>query len=275
MAEKLNPPNPPPSDGVVAIRPFRAEDAPAITEACQDPQVSRWIPLIPVPYTEADARRFILLSLQAWSDGSGYEFAIADPATDRYVGSVGIQPGTNPRRHAIGYMVAPWARGRGVATRGVKLAVRWAFENLDIERLALWTLPGNVASQRVAEKAGFRWEGLIRNWEAGRDGHPVDVVMYSMTPEDLEEADKAATEDAESAEAAADASAGKAANRRPTREPADRRPVPPRAPSRRDAGRALRGRRRDIGPRARFDAASHPGRIGSARRLDVRWDRGH
>jgi RimJ/RimL family protein N-acetyltransferase/nitrite reductase/ring-hydroxylating ferredoxin subunit len=190
MAEKLSPPNPAASDGVVSLRPFRAEDAPAVAEACQDPQVSRWIPLIPVPYTEADAKRFILLSLQAWTDGTGYEFAIVDAATDRYVGSVGIQPGANPRRLAIGYMIAPEVRGRGLATRGVKLAVRWAFDNLAIERLALWTLPGNVASQRVAEKAGFRWEGLTRNWDSGRDGHPMDVVMFSMTPDDLAEADE-------------------------------------------------------------------------------------
>jgi len=194
MAEKLRPPSPPPSDGVVSLRPFRAEDAPAVTEACQDPEVSRWTPRVPFPYTETDARRFILLSLQAWTDGSSYEFAIVDAATDRYVGSVGIQLGANPRRHAIGYMVAPWARDRGIATRGVKLAVRWAFENLDVERLALWTLPGNVASQRVAEKVGFRWEGLVRNWDSGRDGHPVDVIMFAMTPEDFEEANEAAAE---------------------------------------------------------------------------------
>lgn len=195
MAEKLSPPNPPPSDGVVRIRPFRAEDAPAIAAACQDPDVPRWIPIIPVPYTEVDARRFILLSLQAWNDGSGYEFAIVDARTDRYVGSVGIQPGSNPRRHAVGYMVAPEMRGRGIATRGLKLAVRWAFENLAVERLALWTLPGNVASQRVAEKAGFRWEGIVRNWDSGRDGQPLDVVMFSMTPDDLADATEAAAEE--------------------------------------------------------------------------------
>jgi RimJ/RimL family protein N-acetyltransferase/nitrite reductase/ring-hydroxylating ferredoxin subunit len=195
MAEKLSPPNPPPSDGVVRIRPFRAEDAPAIAAACQDPQVPRWIPLIPVPYTEVDARRFILVSLQAWNDGSGYEFAIADARTDRYVGSVGIQPGSNPRRHAVGYMVAPEMRGHGIATRGLRLAVRWAFESLAVERLALWTLPGNVASQRVAEKAGFRWEGIVRNWDSGRDGQPLDVVMFSMTPDDLADAIEADAEE--------------------------------------------------------------------------------
>jgi nitrite reductase/ring-hydroxylating ferredoxin subunit len=56
------------------------------------------------------------------------------------------------------------------------------------QRLNLWTLPGNVASQAVAEKAGFRFEGLMRNWESDRDDLPVDAVMYSMTPDDLADA---------------------------------------------------------------------------------------
>ena len=185
MSERLLPPDPTLSDGVVALRPFRAEDAPAITAACQDPEIRRWIPLIPVPYAEADARRFILLTLQAWHDGTGYEFAIVDAATDRYIGSAGLHLGPNPRRHAVGYLIAPQARGHGYATRAVRLITRWGFEQLGIERLALWTLPGNTASQRVAEKAGFRFEGLARNWESGRDDLPADAVMFSMTPEDL------------------------------------------------------------------------------------------
>jgi RimJ/RimL family protein N-acetyltransferase/nitrite reductase/ring-hydroxylating ferredoxin subunit len=182
------PPNPPLSDGVITLRPFRAEDASAIAAACQDPEIQRWIPMIPVPYAEADARGFILMTLQAWHDGTGYEFAIADAATDRYIGSIGIHIGPNARRHAVGYLVAPEARGRGVAVRALRLVTRWGFEELGIERLALWTLPGNVRSQVVAEMAGFRFEGLAHNWEADREDRPIDAVMYSMTPEDLADA---------------------------------------------------------------------------------------
>jgi RimJ/RimL family protein N-acetyltransferase/nitrite reductase/ring-hydroxylating ferredoxin subunit len=188
MPDKLSPPNPPLSDGVVALRPFRAEDAPAITAACRDPETQRWVPIIPIPYEEADARRFILLTLQAWHDGSGYEFAIVDAATDRYLGSVGLHLGSNARRHAVGYQVVPEARGNGYATRAVRLLTRWAFDQLHIERLALWTLPGNAPSQAVAERAGFRYEGLARNWESDREDLPLDAVMYSMTPEDLADA---------------------------------------------------------------------------------------
>ena len=188
MPEKPTPPSPPLSDGVVALRAFRAEDAPAIAEACQDAEIGRWIPMIPIPYTEADARAFILMTLQAWHDGTSCEFAIVDAATDRYIGSIGLHPGSNPRQRAVGYLVAREARLRGVATRALRLITKWGFENIGIDRLALWTLHGNVASQAVAAKAGFRFEGLARNWMTDREDRPTDAVMFSMTPEDLADA---------------------------------------------------------------------------------------
>jgi RimJ/RimL family protein N-acetyltransferase/nitrite reductase/ring-hydroxylating ferredoxin subunit len=185
MVEKLSPPDPPLTDGTISLRPFRADDAAAIAAACRDPEIQRWIPLIPSPYSETDARAFILLTLQAWHDGTSCEFAIVDAVTDLYLGSVGLHLGPNPRRHAIGYLVAPEARRNGVATRAVRLATRWAFDRLSIERLALWTLPGNSASQAVADNAGFRYEGLVRNWDVDRDDRAIDVVMFSMTAEDF------------------------------------------------------------------------------------------
>src|SRR5450759_56891 len=185
MSHALTPPDPPLSDGVVTLRPFRADDAPAIAVACQDLEIQRWIPIIPVPYTEADARRFILMTLQAWHDGTSCEFAIVDAGDDRLLGAAGLHLGPNPRRHAIGYWVAPEARRRGVATRAVRLLARWGFERFAIQRLALWTLPGNAASQAVAERNGFRFEALVRNWEVDRNDAPVDAVMFTLTPEDV------------------------------------------------------------------------------------------
>lgn len=163
--------------------------------ACQDPEVGRWIPHIPVPYTELDARAYVLASLQGWKDGTSHEFAIVAAGGGEYLGSIGFQTGADPRRFAVGYLVAPAARGRGVATRALRLGVRWIFPAFGVQRLALWTLPGNVASQRVAEKAGFRREGLVRNWQVGRDGRSLDVVMFAMTPDDLAEAEAIAAED--------------------------------------------------------------------------------
>jgi RimJ/RimL family protein N-acetyltransferase/nitrite reductase/ring-hydroxylating ferredoxin subunit len=192
MSEPINPPNPPLSDGVITLRAFRAEDAPAINAACQDREIQRWVPMLPAPYTEADARAFILMTLQAWHDGTGCEFAIVDAADGRFLGAVGLHLGPNQRRHSIGYWVAPQARRRGVASRAVRLLSRWAFDRFGTQRLALWTLPGNVASQAVAESNGFRYEGMVRNWAVDRDDNLIDALMFAMTPDDL--ADQVALE---------------------------------------------------------------------------------
>jgi RimJ/RimL family protein N-acetyltransferase/nitrite reductase/ring-hydroxylating ferredoxin subunit len=191
MPDPINPPNPPLSDGVISLRALRAEDAPAIAAACQDPEIQRWIPVIPIPYSENDARAFILMTLQAWHDGTSCEFAVVDAVDGRLLGAAGVHRGRSAHRHAIGYWVAPAARGHGVAGRAVRLLERWAFEQLGTLRLDLWTLPGNSPSQAVAEGAGFRFEGMMRNWDVDRNDLPVDVVMFGMTPEDLADLDEA------------------------------------------------------------------------------------
>ena len=77
------------------------------------------------------------------------------------------------------------ARGRGVATRATKLLSRWALTEADVERLELTTHPENVASQRVAEKAGFTREGVLRAHTAFREGRR-DSVLFSLLPSDLD-----------------------------------------------------------------------------------------
>jgi RimJ/RimL family protein N-acetyltransferase len=185
MPEPITLPEPPLSDGAIALRAFRPEDVPAIVAACQDPEIQRWIPLIPVPYGEDEARGYVLMTLKSLQEGSSAEVAIVDARSDELVGAMGVHLGSNPRRHSIGYWVAPHARGKGVATAALRLLSRWSFERFGTERLALWTLVGNEASQAVARKAGFRYEGVARNWDVGRDGRPLDCVMYALTPQDL------------------------------------------------------------------------------------------
>jgi RimJ/RimL family protein N-acetyltransferase len=87
----------------------------------------------------------------------------------------------------IGYWVAPWARGRGVATRSLRLATRWAIVERGAERVQLRADVDNAASRIVAERAGFRLDGVIRaaRWNARR-GRRVDLALYSILPAELD-----------------------------------------------------------------------------------------
>jgi RimJ/RimL family protein N-acetyltransferase len=82
--------------------------------------------------------------------------AIVDATDGAFMGSIGvIVPPDALGRAALGYWVAAWSRARGVATRSLLIASRWAIDVLDPRELYLETLEGNVASERVAEKAGY------------------------------------------------------------------------------------------------------------------------
>jgi RimJ/RimL family protein N-acetyltransferase len=85
----------------------------------------------------------------------------------------------------VGYWLRPEARGRGAATIAVRLVARWAFATLGIQRLSLTTAPENVPSRRVAERAGFTAEGLLRSWLPTTRGRR-DCLMFSLLPADFE-----------------------------------------------------------------------------------------
>lgn len=182
----LPPPDRPLTDGTVVLRLPWDADAPAIAAACCDPEIARWIP-VPVPYRLDDARAFIAFAAEGWSSGREPTFVIADPESRALDGAIAIHRRPDePGRAAVGYWLAPEARGRGVATRAVRLVVRWAFDvEPTLVRMELLTLVGNEASGRVALRAGFAREGVLRRYLPFREGL-VDAVMFARIRDDPE-----------------------------------------------------------------------------------------
>ena len=159
------------------LRPLRDSDTPALLEACQDPDVPRWTS-VPSPYRRADAEAFIAQQDLQRATGQGVTFAIADPDDDGLLGTIGVHP-RGEGRAEVGYWLAPWARGRGAMTSAVRLAAAWAFEALAVARVELMAHPENAASQRVAERAGFTREGVLRSYRE-RKGVREDYVVFSL-----------------------------------------------------------------------------------------------
>jgi RimJ/RimL family protein N-acetyltransferase len=168
-------------EGVV-LRSWRIQDVRAVAVACQDDEIARWLALVPQPYTNEHARFYVEECLQA--DDDRHPFAIADASTGEVVGSIDMHINRLQTGH-VGYWVAAQARGRGVAADALRALSRWAFESLGLGRIELVTDPENIASQRVAEKAGFQREGVLRSMLLNRDGSRRDGVIFSLLPEDL------------------------------------------------------------------------------------------
>ena len=166
------------TDRVVTLRQWRADDAPAVAAACQDPLIARFIP-IPQPYGEDDARAFIELRRRDWDGGDEQGFAIVDPSTDELLGAIS-RHGPFGHRAMFGYWLAPHARGRGVATRALRLITDWTLATTGVVRLDLYTDVENDASGRVATRAGFAREGIRRAWDLDRQGRPTDAMFYVL-----------------------------------------------------------------------------------------------
>ena len=169
-------------DGDLALRPWTGNDISALAVACNDPEIAYWIPTIPSPYTEDDARAFVSGEV---SPGESYSLAIT--LDERISGGIGMGVNAHDYRGRVGYWVASSARGRGVCTRALRLLSRHALDELGLQRLELITDPENRASQRVAEKVGFHREGVLRAHMRHPDGRVRDSVMFSLLPGELRE----------------------------------------------------------------------------------------
>ncbi len=163
------------------LRPWTEDDVLALVAGCNDPEIAYWIPTIPHPYSVDDARAFVRGEVRDDHDALAIELA------GDVVGGIGLGVNAHQYRGTIGYWMAATARGRGVCTRALRLLSRHALDDLGLQRLQLVADPDNVASQRVAEKAGFRREGVLRAHLRHPDGRIRDSVMFSLLPGDLRE----------------------------------------------------------------------------------------
>ena len=165
-------------DDEVKLRRPRADDAAWIRDACRDPLNQRWLPLLPNPYELDDARWWLRRADDGWRDGTAAPFVIEDARTTEPLGVIEVRPGSEPPD--IGYWLAPGARGRGAMTRALQLIVGYAFDELGVDRLELYTLLENAASQRVAERAGFVRSGIVAERVESRDGRRYDAYVYRL-----------------------------------------------------------------------------------------------
>ncbi len=171
------------AEGVV-LRPPRLSDAEDVAAACSDPAIQRFVPAVPIPYTHADAIWYITEGRAARRAAGGVALVVADPDTDRVIGSVGLHHVWRAEGLAeIGYWVAPWARGRRVASAATGALTQWA-HGQGLYRVELLTEAENWPSQRVAIGAGFRREGLRRGGAVGRDGTRRDLVVWAHLASD-------------------------------------------------------------------------------------------
>ena len=178
----LAPPDPPLADDVIALRGWRNTDAADMTRMFQDPAALEWT-RAPAPYRVGDAFQWIASLPAQMRRGDALPLAVTDAVDGSLLASIDLRM-RGEGRAEIGYVVAAWARGRGVGTRALRLLAGFAFEELKVARLELLVQPGNEASLALGRRVGFTNEGLLRSYSLVR-GERKDMVMMSLLPGEL------------------------------------------------------------------------------------------
>jgi RimJ/RimL family protein N-acetyltransferase len=172
------------SDGVVRLRLPADSDVPRIVEACRDPDVSRYT-TVPSPYQPSHTVEWMQRGLAGLASGTDLQTVIAEADGADVLGTIGLHEINRiASRCVAGYLVAPWARRRGIAARALCLICGYALNDLHLQRVEVTIEAENVASRATAQSVGFREEGLLRSYMSVA-GSRRDMLMYSLLPGEI------------------------------------------------------------------------------------------
>lgn len=164
------------------LRPFRRRDVAALHEAVSASidDLQPWLPWVE-GYDRGVAQRFIRESVGAWSEGRAFDFSIRpidDP--DRHIGNVSVwQTSQQNDIGEVGYWIRSDETGGGLGAEATTRAVQVGFEEMGLHKVQLRIAVGNTASDRIAEKLGFEFEGTLRD-EVRVAGRWLDHTVWSM-----------------------------------------------------------------------------------------------
>ena len=169
----------------MVVRPWRAGDGAALFEAVQESlnHIRPWLPWGPLHETPESSEVFVRRWRSRWDLREDLPASVWDRDPERLVGGCGLHRiDWGARVFEIGYWLRTSATG-GVP-EAARLLTQLAFEKLSANRVMIRAVPENAKSVAIPQRLGFVEEGIARNAILGADGQPVDLRVFSMTPED-------------------------------------------------------------------------------------------
>ncbi|WP_348626178.1 GNAT family protein [Rhizobium sp. Pop5] len=137
-------------------------DCGELHELISIPEVTRFSNWPDAP-KKAQIERVMKWMCSAFAKGKACAWIIEERASGRFLGAIRFNSIDKYAKWAeIGYELHPSFWGKGLMSEAVKAVARCGFDDFSLNRIEAWTLPGNRASDRVLEKAGFRYEGTLR-----------------------------------------------------------------------------------------------------------------
>jgi [ribosomal protein S5]-alanine N-acetyltransferase len=168
------------------LRALRQSDLEDLYTYASDPEIDRYTPwrhYSSLEKAQADLDSFLTEyehhGLGAWG--------IEHRMDKRLIGIINISP-PHPHHHRteMGFTIARPYWGHGFATEAAVAVVRFVFDQLKVVRIEAVCMPENIASARVLQKIGMKYEGLLHNYQVWKD-KPSDLQMYAVTNKKLRE----------------------------------------------------------------------------------------
>jgi RimJ/RimL family protein N-acetyltransferase len=162
----------------IRLEPFARDHLEALNDMLEDPDVLRFT-RVPEPVPAGFAESWVERYERGRADGTRMNFAVVEGPERRFAGfAVAPVIDTEAATAELGYVVAGWARGRGVGTAALRELTAWAFSELGMVRLELLIDVDNPASKRVAEHCGYMREGVLRSAYV-KPGRRTDTEIWS------------------------------------------------------------------------------------------------
>ena len=161
----------------LTLRRYRIEDAEDTYRWCRDPEVSRYVTW--EPHTSPEATAELLAGwIGKYEAPDYYHWTIEYEGAS--VGNIALMPKDRLESAEIGYALARSLWRQGIMTEAASVVVRFAFREVGMRRLVIRWIAENTGSGGVAQKCGFREEGIERQAFLGKDGKPHDIVRTSL-----------------------------------------------------------------------------------------------
>jgi [ribosomal protein S5]-alanine N-acetyltransferase len=165
------------------LRPYASMDVADLVKFAGAREVAATTLRIPHPYTEDDARSFIATCQHEAQRGPITRFAITRTEDGQFCGGIGLRMEDDHRRAELGYWLGVPFWGNGYASEAARAMIDYGFDKLHLNRIYASYVTHNVASGRILQKIGMRYEGCLRNHIRKWDKY-YDLECYGMLKTD-------------------------------------------------------------------------------------------
>lgn len=166
------------------LRRMTMKDAQDIFEYSRDADVARHV-LWNAQKNVSEAKDYVRFMLKLYRDDLPSSWGIIDRASGRLIGTIGYMAYSEDNASVeIGYSLAKWMWGKGIATEALRAVIDYTFDTMDVNRIEAQHELDNPASGRVMKKCAMTKEGVLRQ-RLYNKGRFVDVALYSILRGDV------------------------------------------------------------------------------------------